>query len=32
MEASTGPDYLPKEFIRAEVQINIPTESQRQRM
>jgi hypothetical protein len=32
MEASVGPDYLPKEFIRAEVQINIPTESQRQRM
>jgi hypothetical protein len=29
MEASTGPDYLPKEFIRAEVQINVPTESQR---
>jgi hypothetical protein len=32
MEASTGPDYLPKEFIRAEVEINIPTESERQRM
>jgi len=32
MEASVGPDYLPKEFIRAEVQINVPTESQRQRM
>jgi hypothetical protein len=32
MEASVGPDYLPKEFLRAEVQINIPTESQRQRM
>jgi len=32
MEASVGPDYLPKEFIRADVQINIPTESQRQRM
>jgi hypothetical protein len=32
MEASVGPDYLPKEFIRAEVEINIPTESERQRM
>jgi hypothetical protein len=32
MEASVGPDYLPKEFLRAEVEINIPTESQRQRM
>ena len=32
MEASVGPDYLPKEFIRADVQINVPTESQRQRM
>jgi len=28
MEASVGPDYLPKEWIRAEVQMNIPTESQ----
>jgi hypothetical protein len=29
MEASVGPDYLPKEWIRAEVQMNVPTESQR---
>jgi Glycosyl hydrolase family 67 C-terminus len=25
MEASVGPDYLPKEWIRAEVQMNVPT-------
>jgi hypothetical protein len=29
MEQSVGPDYLPREFIRAQVDINIPTESQR---
>jgi hypothetical protein len=29
MEASVGPNYLPKEWIRTEVQMNIPTESQR---
>jgi len=29
MEQSVGPDYLPKEFIRAQVEINVPTESQR---
>lgn len=28
MEASVGPDYLPKEWIRAEVQMNVPTESE----
>ncbi len=25
MEASVGPDFLPKEWIRAEVQMNVPT-------
>ncbi len=29
LEESVGPDYLPKEWIRAEVQMNVPTESQR---
>jgi len=28
MEESVGPDYLPKEWIRAEVQMNVPTEVQ----
>jgi hypothetical protein len=28
MEASVGPDYLPKEWIRAEVQMNVPTETE----
>jgi hypothetical protein len=32
MEASVGPDYLPKELIRAEVHMNVPTGSQRQGM
>ena len=27
MEASVGPDYLPKEWIRAEVQMNVPADS-----
>jgi hypothetical protein len=27
MEESVGPDYLPKELIRAEVAINVRTES-----
>ena len=26
MEASVGPDYLPKDLIRAEVAINVRTE------
>ena len=29
MEASVGPDYLPKKYMRAEVEMNVPTESQR---
>jgi hypothetical protein len=31
MEQSVGPDYLPREYIRAQVDIDIPTESQRPR-
>ncbi len=27
MQESVGPDYLPKEWIRAEVQMNVPTET-----
>ncbi len=29
MEASVGANYLPKEWVRAEVQMNVPTESMR---
>ena len=28
MEESVGPDYLPKEWVRAEVQMNVPTETE----
>ncbi len=31
MEESVGPDYLPREYIRADIQMDVPTESRRQR-
>ena len=31
MEASVGPDYLSKEFMRADVEMNVPTEDEQRR-